>query len=425
VHSSDWAPKINVHPAPTTQLTSSALLERRSARNTRLAPLNLEARPLPQHVALASVRSIGGDSAGGALTCGESSCSTSCGSSSSLGLEASTNQLGIRHLEAGEKIYDLYHWEEVLQESGDGGKVVRCQSKTADSCAEKRSYVMKMKSKESLRSHGMEGQFRATQLRMLNIKPHVGVLPVHQVLEDSSFYYVVMEEAAGGALFNSLIDEFQDGVMPDDAVRRVIREVLEALGHVHKQGMLHRDVKPDNLVVRCFRGATLNAVSNTKKVALIDFDHADPAWSPAQQARVTDDMFGTLRFNAPETFLGMFSAQSDLYSVGVILYLLLTGNLPYSDDLFLELESEAAPDSPRRSWRVSVYGRMQQAPINWSCDPWPEKDSSCMAFCESLLAFHPERRPMSAEAALEHTWFTRTFTSDCGGMSVPVSCTSS
>lgn len=315
----------------------------------------------------------------------------------------------VKLLPQGQKIFDLFSWDEVLQEEGDGGKVVVCQPKGESSLPRKR-YVMKMRSKASLRWDNMEDQFRKAQERLLNLPPHVGVLPLVEVLEDECYYYVVMECATGGSFLPSLLAEFKDGVMPEQAVKQVIREVLEAVGHVHEQGMLHRDIKPDNLVMQVQEN---EYGQQCRKVALIDFDHAEPEYDPNTPAR--GGFCGTVIFSAPEAIHGGFSEASDLYSVGVILYMLMTGKLPYPEEVFqsyyenIQLKQRLPRDpwqERRRNWRGAVLQRMKETEVDWSCNPWPELPG-CKAFCQSLLAFNALERPVSAEAALESDWLAQ------------------
>jgi len=311
----------------------------------------------------------------------------------------------IRHLAPDEKIFDLFHWDEVLQEEGDGGKVVVCKPKDYTRHNNK-DYVMKIRSKEKLAEQHFEQQFRRSQSRMLNFPTHSGVLALHEVLEDEKFYYVLMEKAEGGNFFSSLLSEFEDGVMPASAVRQLMREILEAVSHVHKQGMLHRDIKPDNLVMQLCEGTDPRR-GKVRKVALIDFDHADPDWDPMTPSCRQNEFCGTVQYSAPEAFLGYFSQSSDLYSIGVILYLLMTGKMPYENDIYEE-ETRRRHSLPNKHcvWSPTIVQRMKDFSIDWECNPWPEQ-KLCRNFCRSLLAFDPLMRPVSAEEALRHDWFSQ------------------
>lgn len=303
----------------------------------------------------------------------------------------------IRLLEEDEKIFDVYYWEEVLQETGDGGKVVICEPKDGGKTPKLKSkqfrYVMKMRSKQSLKECGLQREYRRLQERLLNLPTHTNVLVPHEVLEDENFYYVVMDKAKHADFFSGLLLSFEDGVMPASEIRRLMKEILSAVGHVHRQGILHRDIKPDNLVLQHDPMSPTN-----KKVMLIDFDHADPDWGP-DSPKYQEAIFGTMRFNAPETFKGRFSVQSDLYSVGCILYLLVAGKMPYDDSLF---ETEVEHFTQKEL--IEVWGRLEEAEIDFECAPFPEQ-TACRDFCRSLLAFDLHKRPACAEEALKDPWF--------------------
>lgn len=303
----------------------------------------------------------------------------------------------IRYLAENEKIYDLYQWREVLQEDGDGGKVVVCRPKGSQRKG-KAEYVMKIRSKEKLIAQQYQEMFRATQIRLLNLPTHFGVLELHEVLEDDKFYYIIMERATGGSFFNNLLIQYSDGVIPEPAMRNLMREILEAISHVHQQGILHRDIKPDNLVMKEISGRS-DSERPSWKVSLIDFDHAEPEWEPGLPAVYDRKVCGTVHFNAPETFRGCYSQSSDLYSVGVILYLLITGEMPFNDELYLH-ESQGVS----KGWSNAVYMGLQKATIVWASQAWAELPS-CKDFCRQLLAFDALKRPQSAQEALSHVWF--------------------
>jgi len=190
--------------------------------------------------------------------------------------------------------------------------------------------------------------------------------------------------------------------MPIAAVKTLMREILEAVCHMHRHGVLHRDIKPDNLVMQVYEDP-LSPTGKSKKVMLIDFDHADPDWCPSSPSK-DHHCYGTLRFNAPETFRGEYSAASDLYSIGAILYLLMAGKLPYRDAIFEE-EHQSLDFSPitRGNWMDHVYMQLRQETIDWQCSPWPDQ-LDCQDFCASLLAFKAADRFRTAEEAMAHRW---------------------
>eukprot|EP00928_Gymnodinium_smaydae_P036877 TRINITY_DN25701_c0_g4_i1.p1 TRINITY_DN25701_c0_g4~~TRINITY_DN25701_c0_g4_i1.p1 ORF type:complete len:620 (-),score=117.29 TRINITY_DN25701_c0_g4_i1:128-1987(-) len=329
----------------------------------------------------------------------------------------------IRHLRPDQKIYDLYWWDKVLQKDGDGGKVVICRERkqdegspispcspccgkdTGDEDSEEFKYVMKMRSKESLEQVYCLEQYRKTQLRMLNFPPHIGVMPLHEVLEDDKFFYVVAPKATGGSYLMSLLREFQDGVMPSSAVKKTMLDILQAVSHMHRCGVLHRDIKPDNLVTEVYEDPDSPTGKGSRPV-FIDFDHADTDYSPLVPSPKQQECYGTLRFNAPETFLGHYSAQSDIYSVGAILYLLMTGRMPYNDDVFSNVDEWCSSPQSLQKFQQETFQSLQRSYIDWECDPWsaPEQ-ASCKNFCQRLLAFDAKARFKSAEDALKHPWF--------------------
>jgi len=319
----------------------------------------------------------------------------------------------IRHLGAGEKIFDLYQWsqEEVLQEDGDGGKVVVCRPKLPaglQAAAAPQACVMKMRAKGSCAKDGEEDQFRIAHLALLNMPPHPGILAPREVLEDQKLYYIVMDRASGGAFFEGLIRDHQDGTMPPHAVRRLLIELLQAVGHIHKHGVLHRDIKPDNLVMH-FVDDPQAPEGKVRRVALIDFDFADVVLARGGDPASKDQSYcGTYRFSAPETFQGNFSRASDLYSVGVILYLLMTGKMPYPDELFQALLSyssscDDAELTEGKRIMAEVTGSMRREQIDWSCGAWSAQ-SFCRDFCQRILQYDHSRRFQTAEEALNHEW---------------------
>eukprot|EP00746_Dinoflagellata_sp_MGD_P162856 gnl/MRDRNA2_/MRDRNA2_90598_c0_seq1.p1 gnl/MRDRNA2_/MRDRNA2_90598_c0~~gnl/MRDRNA2_/MRDRNA2_90598_c0_seq1.p1 ORF type:complete len:659 (-),score=91.49 gnl/MRDRNA2_/MRDRNA2_90598_c0_seq1:449-2425(-) len=313
----------------------------------------------------------------------------------------------IKKLDDKEKIFDYFYWKDVIQEDGDGGKVVICRKKSEESSDFK--YVLKIRSKASIGLGKDQEEFRRMLVKMLNIPQHNGVMPFMEVLEDKTHYYSVMEKASGGSLLSFLVSKHADGCVPELEVKQLMQEILQAVGHVHEQGVIHRDIKPSNIVVRQVTDPNNPNNGKVDRATLIDFDHADTNYTPFTPVIWSEKIWGTTGFNAPETYLGNFSPASDLFSIGVTLYLLMTGKMPYDiPALEKEIEQEACGRSKSRG-SVSenlchkVYNKMLVAEVDWTCDPWPQ-NTKCRNFCQSLLASGTQDRTASVAEALQHDW---------------------
>jgi len=119
--------------------------------------------------------------------------------------------------------------------------------------------------------------------------------------------------------------------------------------------------------------------------------------------RVTKRYLGTMEWNAPETFCGEFCVQSELFSVGCILYLLVAGRMPYPPKVFDESRDNSHEPG---EWRAGVFRRMRRLSISFDDDAWGQ-DQECCDLCSKLLAFDPNLRPESAADVLSHPWFAR------------------
>jgi serine/threonine protein phosphatase PrpC/predicted Ser/Thr protein kinase len=128
--------------------------------------------------------------------------------------------------------------------------------------------------------------------------------------------YVVMEFIDGQTLTQWMIDNPR----PDlETVRKIVEQVADGLNAFHRREMLHQDLRPDNILIDV-----------TGTVRIIDFGSVRVAGVVEAGPGGADDILGTVQYTAPEYFLGLGgSERSDLYSLGVIAYQMLTGRLPF------------------------------------------------------------------------------------------------
>ncbi|MBE2197540.1 MAG: serine/threonine protein kinase [Anaerolinea sp.] len=147
---------------------------------------------------------------------------------------------------------------------------------------------------------------------------HPNIVQIHYADEQDRLYYFVMEYVNGLDLAELVARYAADQeLMPYRDVARIGREVARALDYAHEHGVIHRDVKPSNVMV-----------ARNGRVLLTDFGLALTIKNGSQ-----GEIFGTPQYIAPEQAIRSAAAvpQSDLYSLGIILYEMLTGSLPFDD----------------------------------------------------------------------------------------------
>jgi serine/threonine protein kinase len=146
---------------------------------------------------------------------------------------------------------------------------------------------------------------------------HPRIVAVYDAGEDSGISYIVMELVRGKTL-----SQLESGELAYKQALGYIHEVLEALDYANSQGIIHRDIKPSNIMI----------VEDGKHTKLTDFGLARRASEVTQTTR-TGQIVGTISYLAPERFLSKpADVRSDLYSVGIVMYEIFTGTLPFRND---------------------------------------------------------------------------------------------
>ena len=205
---------------------------------------------------------------------------------------------------------------------------------------------------------------------------HPNVMKLYNVYMDDQYIHLVTELCTGGELFDRILEK---GRFDEVEAALVMRQILEAVKHLHSLKIVHRDLKPENFMF-------LNQ-SPDSPIKLIDFGFSKRMDTENQQMQT---MVGTPSYVSPELLTGTYGQESDLWSCGVILYTILSGRYPFYD------EDEQ-----------TIYKLVKQGALHLDDTTWSNISPEAKDLVTRLLEKDPTKR-YTAVQALAHPWFTKT-----------------
>lgn len=231
-------------------------------------------------------------------------------------------------------------------------------------------WAIKVLEKKKLSEH--ERELLRSEVAIMRLLNHPNVVQMKEVFEDRGKMYLVMELIEGGELFERIR---QKKVFSEFSAFHITRQLLETVKYLHDVGIVHRDIKPENIL--------LSDSSEIPTIKLADFGLSKLV-GPNDTLHVA---CGTLGYVAPEVLMqNPYGKQVDLWSVGVVTYLMLRGRLPFdSKDKQLLIQK-------------TIEARLDFNPAYWS-----KYTQYALDFLNKLLVKDPSER-LSIDQALEHTW---------------------
>ena len=235
-----------------------------------------------------------------------------------------------------------------------------------------KDFAMKIIKKE--RNNPNEEQLIMNEIQLLKSLDHPKILKVLEFYSTPEQYYIITEYCALGELFNELqkVKMFDEG-----QVAFLMNQIFRAVAYCHSQNVIHRDLKPENIMI-------IKRESNRcLQIKIIDFGTA----KTFEIGQVQNRYVGSSYYIAPEVILRKYNEKCDLWSCGVIMYILLTGRPPF----------------PGKS-DEEILSKVKQGVYETKASYFTNLSNEAKDLIQKLLQFDPKKR-LSALEALQHKWF--------------------
>ena len=226
----------------------------------------------------------------------------------------------------------------------------------------------------------------------VDIGTHLGrslnIAYLYEAFEDNSKVDIVMELCEGGTLWDAIIHE-QNEYTEADACR-LIRDIVRVVAQCHSQGVMIRDIKPENF---------LFSSKDRKKAPLKAIDFGVSVF--CEPGEKVDMRAGTPMYVAPEVLKCNYGLEADIWSAGIVAYQLLIGKLPFSGEEGSEVAEEymnGAACANKDIFRAILYSDM-----DFSDEKWSHLSPGAKDLVASMLQREPNERP-SATQILQHEW---------------------
>ncbi|PIM98895.1 Ca2+/calmodulin-dependent protein kinase, EF-Hand protein superfamily [Handroanthus impetiginosus] len=265
-------------------------------------------------------------------------------------------------------------FEDVKSKYAIGKELGRGQFGVTYSCTEIASgqhYACKSILKRKLVSKNDKEDMKREVSIMQHLSGQPNIVEFKGAYEDRHSVHLVMELCRGGELFDSIIAQ---GQYSEKAAADLCRQIVNVVHHCHFMGVMHRDLKPENFLLS----------SKDEKAMLKATDFGLSVF--IEEGKVYRDIVGSAYYVAPEVLRRSYGKEIDVWSAGVILYILLSGVPPF----WAETEK-------------GIFDAILNEEVDFDSQPWPSISNSAKDLVRKMLTKNPKNR-ISSTQVLEHPW---------------------
>ena len=207
------------------------------------------------------------------------------------------------------------------------------------------------------------------------LKGHPNIVKIESAYEDANDLHIVMELCRGGELFDSIINR---GHYTEEDAAAICRAMLSAVSHMHALGVMHRDLKPENFLL-------VHPEDHPESAKVTDFGLS----LFVKPEEFLSELIGSAYYVAPEVLRSHYYSKADIWSIGVILYILLSGEPPFFGD------SDDA-----------IFQSILRGELDLASEPWREISAGAKECVQLMLVSNPRRRA-TTQQVLAHPWMAK------------------
>ena len=215
------------------------------------------------------------------------------------------------------------------------------------------------------------------EINILKNLDHPNILKVYEFYSSNKYIYIINELCTGGELFDKIVDV---KYFSENVACHIMRQLLSAVAYCHENGIIHRDLKPENILIE----SSEEKDKEFFHIKVIDFGTCEIL----KKKKLTEQI-GTSFYIAPEVIKNGYNEKCDLWSCGVILYILLCGSPPF----YGKNEKE-------------IFKKILNGNITFRSKIWNKISNDAKNLVLKLLQVSPSKR-LSAKEALEDIWFQK------------------